>query len=418
MTVDILRPDLAIARHRRAGFLALSIIAGIVIVTVVIMRIRPAAAAVNADSLWIDTVREGPMAKLVRARGTLVPLDLRFVTAPGEGRVDAVRLTPGTAVGPDAVLIDLSNPDVEHAAAEAQSQLAIAEADLADARARLDMLTMQARADAATVASEAHQAALDAEVQEKLAADGLTSAIVAKKAKTRADELAERSGLARERVAAAQRSLDAQLGAQQTRIAQARALALLQESRRQALHVRAPISGVLEELLVESGQRVVAGTTLAKVADPQRLQAELKVPEGQAREIRAGQAARIDLGGAEVPGHVARVAPAVQNGTVAVDVTFDRAPAGLRPDQSVTGTCEIARLPHAVYIARPAFGDENGTVNLFKVADGGKEAVRVTVHFGAASADSMQVLGGLKPGDRVILSDTSRWDAADRIRLQ
>jgi HlyD family secretion protein len=328
-------------------------------------------------------------------------------------------LLPGTAVKPDTVLLVLANPELQQSALDAEWQLKAAEADLQSLKPKLERELLDEKATAATVQADYHQAKIQADVDERLAKSGLGAELKAELSRAKAEQLATRREIEQQRLGTYAEYMQAQLAAQQAKIEQLRALYELKHSQVDALNVRAGISGVLQEVSVQIGQQVTPGTTLAKVVDPARLKAELKIPETQAKDIQVGQAASIDTHNGVAAGRVSRIDPAVQEGTVTVDVALEgMLPRGARPDLSVEGTILIEHLGDVVYVGRPAFSQPNSTVGLFKLGEGGKEAVRVQVRLGRASVNTVQVLEGLKVGEEVILSDMSRWDGFERVRLE
>jgi len=418
--MDIVRAHKTARFGRRTTILAAAAAALTVGATTLgLARHKPDAPSIDRSSILIETVRRGPLVRQVTAMGTLVPQQVLWLAAQTDGRVEQVRVLPGAAVTPDTVLLVLSNPEVERNALDAESEIRAAEANLTDVRVRFEGQLMDYQATAAAVASEVHQAQLQLGIDEKLAKEGLISGLVLDLARTKAGELAERNKLATERVQMARSSLQAQVAAQQARLAQVRALAALRRGEVEALSVRARAAGVLQEMLVEPGQRVTAGTTLAKVADPNQLGAQLQVPQMQTRDLISGQPARIDAGHGTVRGHVTRINPAVHNGTVAVEVALDQPlPPGARADQTIEGTIEVGRAADTLFVERPAPAVDNSTIGVFKLLPGSDEAVRVPVDFGAGSSNLIEIRRGLAAGDRIILSDTSQWPAADRVRLR
>jgi len=416
--MDISRPSQAAARRTRRIIYSLSGLAVILLVTAGLSRLRPAAPSVERATVWVDTVKRGPLVRQVRGTGTLVPEEVRWIPASTEGRVERVLVQPGALVEPETVLIEMSNPELEQSAQDAGWQLRGSEAELTDLRLRLDRDLLAQRAVAAQVQAEYHQARLQAEADEDLAKHGLVSALTLKLSKVRAEELATRDEIERQRIEINAGSVRAQLAVQEARVGQLRALAQLRRGQVEGLRVRSGINGVLQQLPVEVGQRVTPGVTLAKVAEPGRLKAELRVAETQAKDILIGQKAVIDTRNGVAPGRVARIDPAVQNGTVTVDVTFEGPlPKGARPDLSVDGAIELEHLDDVLFVGRPAFGQESSTVGIFKLQAGGKEAARVRVRLGRSSVNTIEIVEGLQAGDQVILSDVSAWDAFDRIRL-
>jgi HlyD family secretion protein len=416
--MDILRKDYAEKLRKRRLVQVGAGIGLLALITLGVSRLKPAEPSVDRSTVWIDTVKRGQMLRQVRGPGTLVPEEIQWIPAQTEGRVEKIVVRPGAAVLPDTVLVVLSNPELEQQMRDAELQVKAVEADYTDLKVRLESQRMDQKAAAAAVESEFKQAELQLAVDEKLAKDGLVSDLVLNLSRTRKEELATRYDLAEKRLSIASESMQAQLAAQQAHLGQFRAQARLRRDQVAALRVRAGIKGVLEQLPLDVGQRVEPGANLARVADVTRLMAEFRIPETQAKDVQIGQKAEIDTRNGIVPGHVTRIDPAVQNGTVTVDASLDGAlPKGARPDLSVDGTIEIERLDDIVYVGRPAFGQEQGTVGLFKLVDGGKRAVRVQVKLGRSSVNTVEVLQGLRPGDRVILSDMSAWDNFDRVRL-
>lgn len=416
--MDIPRPSLA--RSKRIKRIVYSAIGLVVVASVTfgLSRLKPAAPEIDGGTVWRDTVKRGPMLIQVRGLGTLVPEDLLWIPAVTDGRV-VKRLLPGITVKPDTVLVVLRNPQLEQETLDAEWQLKQAEADSNSLKATLDSKLLDQKATAATVQSDYRQAQLTADKDTQLVKLGLGADLNRKLSEAKADELKIRNKIEDERVAVLTESINAQLAAQQAKVEQLRALYNLKKTQLDELTVRAGAEGVLQEVPVEPGQQVAAGAILAKVAQPKKLKAQLKIAETQAKDIQVHQKASIDTHNGTVEGYVSRIDPAVQNGTVTVDVALTGPlPNGARPDLSVDGTIEIENLPDVVYVGRPAFGQPDSTVSLFKLIDGGKEAVRVQVKLGKSSVNTIQVLGGLDVGNEVILSDMSRWDQFDRVRLE
>ena len=418
-SVDIIREDLSAQRRKKKLILAAAGAAAVLLITLGLSRLKPAAPSVDKSTVWMDTVKRGPMLRQVRGPGTLVPQEIRFISSYTDGRVERLVILPGAPVKPDSILIEMSNPEVERQALDAESQLRAAEAELTNVRAKAERDIMDQQAAAATIRSDYHQAQLQAETNEGLYKEGLVAALTLKLSKVRAEELETRNAIEEKRVAAVADSARAMVAVQEAQVEQLKANATLRRSQKEALHVRAGIPGVLQELPVQVGQQVTPGTTLAKVAEPTRLKAQLKIAETQAKDIVIGQPAAIDTRNGIANGKVARIDPAVQNGTVTVDVTLEgELPAGARPDLSVDGTIELDRLKDVLYVGRPAFGQEKSLVGLFRLNEDGDEAVRVKVKLGKSSVNTVEILEGLKPGEKVILSDMSAWDAYDRVRLK
>jgi HlyD family secretion protein len=409
------------ARQKRLRRIALGVggALGILLITLGLSRLKPAAPSVDRATVWVDAVKRGPMLRQVRGLGTLVPEDIRWIAATTESRVERIVILPGTTVKAETVILELTNPELEQTALEAELQLRAAEAQLSSERVRLESVRLDQEAAAARVQSEFHQAKLRADTDEQLARQGLVADLTRQLSHVAAEELSHRNEVEAQRLAINADSIRAQLAFQQAQVDQRRALARLRRSQVQALHVPAGIDGVLQLVPVEVGQRVAPGTNLARVARPDRLKAVVRIIETQAKDVQPGQVASIDTRNGVAEGHVARVDPSVQNGTVSVDITFDGAalPKGARPDLTVDGTIELERLADVMFMARPAQGQPDSQVGLFRLVPGTSEAVRVKVRLGRASVNTIEVLDGLAVGDNVVLSDTSAWDAYDRIRL-
>jgi len=417
--MDKPRTGFAEKQRVRRTIMLVGAVAAIILVTLGIRQIEPAAPPVRRETLWIDSVKRGAMVLEVRGPGTLVPVDIRVIAAPVEGRVERIPALPGAAVQADTVLLELSDPEVEQAAVEAESQLRAAEADFEDLRAQLESQLLSQQAQASAASSAAEEAKLQAEADEVLAKDGIIPDINLKRSRLRATQTGKQSKIESQRYSQSQKSNQAQLAAQRARVDQMRALYGLRRRQLDSLKVRAGIPGVLQELPMQVGQRVTPGTTLARVARPENLKAELRIPEGQARDVVRGMPASIDTRNGVVKGRVTRVAPSAQEGSVIVDVAFDGPlPRGARPNLSVDGTIQLDRLDNVLYIGRPAVGQSGDTVQLFKLVKGTDEAVRAPVKLGRSSVTTMEIISGLEAGDEVILSDTSGQDGFDRIRLE
>jgi len=395
------------------------ILAGVPLITWGLSRLRPAAPGVDGGTVWRDTVKRGSMVRDVHGLGTLVPEQIYWIPAVTDGRVEKRDALPGIAVNPDTILVELSNPILQQAAVDAEYQLKAAQADHDSLKVKLETTLLDQKAAAATVASDYHQAKLQAEVDEKLAQNGLISDLTLQLAKVKAQELATRDEIEQKRLSVDAENERAQLAAQQAKIDQLQALYDLKRSQVESLRVRAGMHGVLQLLPAEVGQQVTAGTNLARVSDPTRLKAEVKIAETQAKDVAIGQLAAVDTHNGVIPGHVIRKDPSAVNGTVTVDVALDGPlPDGAVPDLSVDGTITLEHLQDVLYVGRPTFGQPNSTITLFKVNSDGKEAVHVPVKLGRASVNFVEIVEGLKRGDIVILSDMSRYDAFDRIRLE
>jgi HlyD family secretion protein len=388
-------------------------------VTVGLSRLRPAAPTVDAATIWPDTVKRGPMLREVRGLGTLIPEDIRWIPAQTDSRVDRIVLRPGAIVKPDSIILELSDPQLQRDALDAEYQLKGAEADYENLKVQVSSDLLNQRAAAAAVRSDYEQAKLQHEVDDQLQKQGLAADVTAKLSKVRAEQLAIRTELEEERTKNTEETAKTRLAAQQARVDQQKALYNLRHSQLEALHVRAGISGVLQLVPVEVGQRVTPGANVARVADPKKLKAEIKIAETQAKDVAIGQKAAIDTRNGIVAGRVFRIDPSVQNGTVTVDVAIDDPlPQGARPDLSVDGTIELENLRDVLYVGRPVHGQADSTIGLFKIVNDGAEAVRVNVKLGRSSVTTIEVLQGLQVGDKVILSDMSAVDNFDRIRLK
>jgi HlyD family secretion protein len=390
----------------------------VLLITLGLSRLKPAAPSVERSTVWIDTVKRGPMLRQVRGLGTLVPEDVRWIPAQTEGRVERHVILPGTPVKPDSVILELSNPELELKALEAESQLRAAEAAYSELAVRLKSQRLDQEAAAARVHADYASARMRAEADEQLAKDGLVADITVKTSRVSADELQNRDRVEQERLAIGGEAVEAQLKVQAAQVEQAKALARLRREQFNALKVRAGMEGVLQLLPVEVGSRVTPGTNLARVAHPGKLKAVIRIAETQARDVQNFQKATVDTRNGVVEGHVARIDPSAQQGTVTVDVALDGAlPKGARPELSVDGTIELERLANVLYVGRPAQGQAESLVGLFRLGEDGVEASRVKVQLGRASVNTVEIVSGLKEGDQVVLSDTSAWDAFDRLRL-
>lgn len=417
-TMDVPRAGVAKKKRQRRLIIIGGIVLALLAVTFGLSRLKPAAPSVDRSTVWIDTVKRGPMVRQVRGLGVLVPEEIRWIAARTEARVDQIVVRPGAPVEPETVILELTSPEVEQAALDAQSQFTAAEAQLTTLRATLQRELLEQEANAARVQSEYQQAKMEMETNDQLAKNGLVADLVHKTSKIKAADLGARTEIEQKRLEFARQNIEPQIAAKQAEVDQARANAALKKEQREQLKVRAGFSGVLQQLPVEVGQRVTPGTNLARVADPSKLKAEIKIAETQAKDIQIGQKATIDTRNGIVDGHVMRVDPAVEQGTVRVDIAIDgELPKGARPDLSVDGTIELERLDDVVYVGRPAFGQEHSTVGMFKLVAGSSEAIRTPVKLGRSSVNTIEVVSGLQPGDQVILSDTSAMDAHDRVRL-
>ena len=419
--MDIARPEFKRQRIIRRILQTSVAVVVLAVATVFIWRMRPAAPSVERGTVWMDTVKHGSMLRQVRGPGSLVPTQeaVRQIPAETEATVVRIRMLPGSQVKADTILLEMSNPQVEQAAVDAHLQFKAAEAEYQSLRVKLESDLMTQKAGAATVNADYSQAKRQADTDKALFDLGVISGLAYKASKGKADELTTRDDLEVQRLVINQKAIDTQLAQEQAKVDEARTLADLKQKQLDALKVRAGIDGVLVDLPLQVGQHVMPGVMLAKVVQPEHLMAELKIAETQARDVQFGEPAAVDTHNGIISGTVMRVDPGVQNGTVTVDVKLTGAlPKGARPDLSVDGTIDLERLDNILYVGRPAFGQENSTISLFKLDADGKEAERVPVKVGRESVNSIQVFEGLHEGDTVILSDMSRWDKTDRIRLE
>ena len=416
--MDVARPDLKQKKQRKRLILG-AIAGGVALLGVVgLARLEPAAPKVEASSVWTDVVKRGEMLREVRGPGTLVPKEIRWIAAETNARVERILIKPGATVQPDSVVLELSNPEVDEQLLAAQSAVAAAEADYTATRVQLENQLLDQEAMVAGTEADYEGARLQAEAEGELKRRGIVSSIQYRQSQLKADQLQTRLRIERERAAKFRQNIDAQLAASRARKEQLQNTLALRQRQADSLAVRAGIAGVLQQVPVEEGQQVAAGVNLARVARPDVLMAELRIPETQAKDVAMGQRVAVDTRNGVVEGRVIRIDPAVQAGTVQVDVDLvGTLPDGARPDLSVDGTIEIERLADVVYVGRPAFGQPGSTVGLFRLDPDSDLARRVPVKLGRASVSVIEIAQGLKPGDKVILSDTSAWDEYDRIRL-
>jgi HlyD family secretion protein len=417
--MDIARPSNAKQKRIRQGIYAGVGLLAVVLVSVGLSRLKPAAPTVERAVVWPDTVKRGPMVRQVRGLGTLTPEDIEWIPATTQARVDKIVLRPGTAVKADSVILELSNPQLEQELVDAQLKLQAAEAGLANLRVQLQNDLLATKAAAASIEGDYSKAKMQAQMNEALAKDQLVSELVLKQSQVDADQLGVRSQIAKDQLATKVDSTREQIAVQQSAVDQARAVLQLKKRQKDELKVRAGLEGMLQLVPVEVGQQVAPGTNLARVANPAHLKAEIKIAETQAKDIQLGQPASIDTRNGIVEGKVARIDPSVINGTRTVDVSLPaELPKGAVPDLSVDGTIELERLNDVLFMGRPAFGQEQSVVGLFKISPDGATAERTQVKLGVSSVNTVEVLSGLKVGDQVILSDMSAYDAFDRIRLK
>lgn len=419
--MDIPRIGYRQRKWRRNVLLLLLAAALITGVTIFVSRLEPALPSVDRSSVWIDTVSRGPLIRDVRGIGTLVPEDVRWIPARTDARVEQIVIWPGTEVKADSVILILSSAELEQEARDADAAIKSAQAKLTQLQAELEGELLERQAALTKAQADRDTAAAELQADERLSKGGLISELDFKKARIAATELSANFEVEKQRYEFDKRSIEPRMAVAQTDLDQAKAQADLRHSQVDALQVRSGMNGVLQQIAVDVGQRVSAGTNLARVADNTKLKAQIKIPETQARDIAIGQTAQVDMrNGTIVTGSVARVDPAVREGTVLVDVTFHgiELPKGARPDLSVEGTIELERLADAVYVGRPAFGQDDSTIGLFRLGTDGVTATRTKVQLGRGSATKVVIENGLTPGDRVILSDTSAFDSHERIQLK
>jgi HlyD family secretion protein len=417
--MDIARPSNARRKRIKQGIYAGVGLLAVALISVGLSRLKPAAPTVERAVVWPDSVKRGPMVRQVRGLGTLTPEDIRWIPATTQGRVEKIILRPGTQVKTGDVILELTNPQLEQQLQDASLKLLAAEAGLANIKVQVNNDLLQQRGVSANIEADFNKAKMQAQMNEELAKDQLVSALVLRQSQVDADSLGVRNQISKDQLASKADSMRAQLAVQQSLVDQARALLTLTQQQRNELKVRAGLDGMLQLVPVEVGQQVAPGANLARVANPSRLKAEIKIAETQAKDIQLGQKAEIDTRNGIVEGRVARIDPSVQNGTRTVDITLIGAlPKGAVPDLSVDGTIELERLNDVLFMGRPAFGQDQSLVGLFRIGADGVNAERVQVKLGRSSVNTIEVLSGLKVGDQVILSDMSAYDAYDRIRLK
>ena len=421
--MDIPRKDASRKRLIRRIALGVIVVSVVVGTSFALKRLKPAAPSVDGSVVWRDTVKRGPITLEVRGLGTLVPENTMIVPATTDGRVQRILIRPGTEVKADSVIMILTSPELETSTMDAEFAVRAAEADYQNLKVTLDKTKLDMQAVLAQVEADANTAKLQADRDASLAKEGLFSEVDAKISAVKAQELANRVKIEKERLKISVSQEEAQLGASKVKVEQLRGQLNLKKSQLDQLKVKAGFDGMLQQLPtpVEEGVRVTAGTALGKIAQPQHLKAELKIAETQAKDVRSGQHAVIDTRNGTIEGRVSRIDPSVLNGTVTVDVALivgkEGLPPGARPDLSVDGNIELERLNDVVYVSRPVFGQQDATIQLFKIEPDGKYANKVKVALGRSSVSTIEIKDGLKVGDVVILSDMSNWDAYDRIKL-
>jgi len=416
--MDIERPSRKQELRRRRITIGAGVAAALVLITLGIYSLEPAIRSVERGSVWTGIVQRGEMLRSVRGNGELVPEEIRWVSAQTEGRVEKIVVDAGARVTPETVILELSNPELEQAAGDAELQLRAHEAEYIDLEVRLSSELLDRQANMAAVKAEYQGALLQEEADRELADNGLISAIALRKSELAAEQLTVRYDMEQQRLTKKSESIAAQLAVKRAQVGQQRALYQLRRGQLDSLKVRSSIAGVLQGVAVEAGERVAPGARLARVAEPDKLKAELRINETQAKDIEIGQVARIDTRNGVIEGRVARIDPAVQQGTVTVDVALvGELPKGARPDLSVDGTIEIERLEDTLFVDRPAYGQAESLVGLYVVDPASQIAQITQVRLGRTSVNTVEIVGGLEVGDEVILSDSSQWGDDARIRL-
>lgn len=398
------------------------VVAGLIAIGGVVFglsKLKPTAPTLDRSTAVIDTVKRGQMIREVRGIGTLVPQLIRLVPAPADGRVEKILVQAGVEVGADTVIVELSNPQMEQQALDAEFQVIAAQADQESLRLRLESDVLTQQSAIATINAEYSQAKLQLDTDEMLAKQGLVAGLLLKVSRVHVQDIAGRLDIERQRLALSGKSTKAQIKAQESRIQQFRALAKLKNEQVEALKVRAGITGVLQQVTVQVGQQVTPGLNVARVADPASLKAELKIAETQIKDVKLGQAVAVDTRNGLIQGQVSRIDPAAREGTFTIDVSLTAPlPTSARPDLSVDGTIELERLNDVLYVGRPAFGQGQQTVGMFLLSPNGQQAVRTQVMLGRSSVSSIEIVNGLRAGDQVVLSDTSAMDSYNQIRVR
>src|SRR6266849_1776128 len=418
--MDIKRPRKSKLQKRiRIGILVVIGLGAVGGITFVLAKLKPAAPTLDRSTAVIETVKRGQMLLEVHGNGTLVPQVTRWVPAPADGRVEKIMVQAGVEVGAGTVIVELSNPQMEQQALDADFQLAAARADLESLRVRLESDTMTQQSAIATINAEYSQAKIQLDTDEVLAKQGLVADLLLKISRVKVQELANRLKVEQQRLAISGRSTKAQINAQQSRLQQLGALAKLKKDQVDALKVRSGTNGVLQVVAVQEGQQVAPGVNIARVAAPASLKAELKIAETQIKDVRLGQPVAVDTRNGIIKGQVSRIDPAAREGTFVVDAELTGPlPPSARPDLSVDGTIELERLENVLNVGRPAFGQGQSTVSMFKLTPDGTEAERVRVTLGRNSVSTIEIVSGLREGDQVIISDTSAVDSYNRIRVR
>ena len=430
-TMDVQRQGVARRKLIRRTIIAVILIGVATGITLGVSRLQPALPTVEASTVWPDTVKRGPMLRQVHGLGSLVPEDVVWISSVTDGRIEKIYVQAGTPVKPDTIIMELSNPTLSQAMVAAEFDLKQAEANLRDLKVTLQSATFDKQAVAAQVNADFQQAKVDAERDKQLADLGLLPSLDVQRSQSKAQTLEFRNQIEEKRLRIIQDQVDAQTASQQVKIEQFKAMYELKKLQVDQLRVRARVDGMLQQLgsvvgagtggssaPLEVGQNVLAGAILAKLAQQDKLKAQVKITETEVKDVAIGQPASIDTRNGIIPGKVIRIDPAALNGTVMVDVLLTGPlPQGARPDLSVDGTIDIERLNDVLFVGRPTVGQPNSTVTLFRFDADGKTASRVTVKLGRASVNTIEVIDGLKVGDKVILSDMSAQDSHDRIRM-
>jgi len=416
--MDIRREDLKLKKRRKQIVIGVVVAVAVLGASVGIARLKPAAPQVERASVWLDTVKRGEMLREVRGPGTLVPREIRWITAETNAHVERIVVKPGAQVQPDTIILELSNPEVQEQLASAAAAVAATRADNAAKKMSFENQVLDQKANFAQVESDYESSRLEAEAKNELSRKGVIPMIQYRQIELTATQRKVRVDIERERMIKFQQTVNSQIQADNARLGQLETTLALRKRQAEALLLKAGIAGVLQQVPVQEGQQVTAGTNLARVARPDVLRAELRIAETQAKDILLGLPVRVDTRNGIVDGKVERIDPAVQNGTVQVDVEITgELPPGARPDLSVEGTIQIERLANVLYVGRPAFGQPNSEVRLFRLNASDGIAARVPVKLGRSSVNLIEITQGLNVGDQVVLSDTSAWDAYDRIRL-
>lgn len=418
--MDIKRPAKSKLKKRiRTAVIIILGLAAVGGITYGLTKLKPAAPTLDRSTAVIDTVKRGQMLREVRGNGTLVPQLIRWVPAPADGRVEKILVQPGVEVGSDTVILELSNPQMEQQAMDAEFQVKAGQADREALRVRLESENMTQQSAVASISAEYRQARLQLDTDEALAKQGLVAALQLKISRVHVEDLADRLKIEQQRLAISGKSTKAQISAQESRLQQLGALAKLKKDQVSALKVSAGTSGVLQQVSVQVGQQVTPGLNIARVADPASLKAELKIAETQIKDVKLGQPVAVDTRNGIIQGRVSRIDPAAREGAFVVDAELTGPlPASVRPDLSIDGTIELERLSNVLYVGRPAFGQGQQTVGLFRLSPDGQEAVRTQVTLGRSSVSTIEIVSGLREGDQVILSDTASLDSYNRIRVR